>query len=111
MLHRISRRVMAVAGLLALAACGNELTAPTRSAAMLSTRRGVVQRVVAVRAVHRWGARRIAGHESGDSAKFDVKAGEHSAGATAPTLTGLSIWFPQMVTLAPGQRYVLTMRC
>lgn len=47
----------------------------------------------------------------GDSAMFDVPAGPHSAGATAPAADGIAIWFPQVVTLAPGQRYVLTMRC
>ena len=113
MLHGTGHRVIAIASLLALAACSSDLTAPSSRSAEIIFRldavscRGSAQFELFIDGAH-------AGSQSmspGDSAKFDVKAGQHSAGATAPNSTGVSIWFPQMVTLAPGQSYLLTMRC
>lgn len=112
MFRELSRRVIAVAGALAVSACGSDLTAPSRSSEIIFrldaiTCRGTAQVELFIDGAH-------AGSQSmspGDSATFSVQAGDHSAGATAPTTDGVSIWFPQMVTLAPGQRYVLTMRC
>ena len=105
MFHALGRRVIAVASLLALAACSSELTAPTRSAEIVFRLDAVTCSGTSMFELFIDGEHAASQSMSpGDSAKFSVTAGEHSAGATAPTLTGVSIWFPQMVTLAPGQR-------
>lgn len=112
MFHALSRRIIAVASMLALAGCGTDVTAPSRSAEIVFrldvvSCHGSAQFELFIDGAH-------AGSQSmspGDSATFSVPAGDHSAGATAPAGDGISIWFPQMVTLAPGQRYILTMRC
>jgi hypothetical protein len=112
MFRGLIRRVIAVAGLIALAACSSDLTAPQRSAEIVFRLDAASCHGSSVFELFIDGGHAASRPMSpGDSASFAVSAGDHSAGATAPTVGGVSIWFPQTVTLAPGQRYVLTMRC
>jgi hypothetical protein len=112
MFHALGRRVITVASVLTLAACSSDLTAPSRSAEIVFRLDAVTCQGTAMFELFIDGEHAASRSMSpGDSATFPVQSGEHSAGATAPTATGVSVWFPHVVTLAPGQRYVMTMRC
>src|SRR5690349_14130165 len=41
-----------------------------------------------------------------DSAKFSVEPGQHTAGAIVADGLVVNFWYPQLVDLAPNQRYV-----
>jgi hypothetical protein len=47
----------------------------------------------------------------GDSAKFSVEPGSHTAGAVSGEGMVVNIWYPQSVTLMANQRYVQTLGC
>jgi hypothetical protein len=46
-----------------------------------------------------------------DSAKFSVAPGEHTAGAIVAEGLTVNFWYPQLVDLAPSQRYVARLGC
>ncbi len=46
-----------------------------------------------------------------DSAKFSVAPGQHTAGAIVADGLVMNIWYPQVVDLAPNQRYVARLGC
>jgi hypothetical protein len=46
-----------------------------------------------------------------DSAKFSVEPGQHTAGAIVADGMLMTVWYPQVVDLAPNQRYVARLGC
>lgn len=46
-----------------------------------------------------------------DSAKFSVEPGQHTAGAIVADGMVMTVWYPQVVDVAPSQRYVARLGC
>src|SRR5262245_35232733 len=46
-----------------------------------------------------------------DSAELSVEPGQHTAGAIVADGLIMNLWYPQLVDLAPNQRYVARLGC